>query len=711
MAYRIDKETRELVIDGFQNGISASPYLGISNMRNINASYYPGVGYINYQRKAATLTGTWFAGIHSIDVSNNSGWIFSNSVVTMDVAVSKAVSPVGLIYILDNSGVIWKQSAVNSSTFVILSSGVGRFATGNGGIAYWQNYLVVFGDGVIEFCGDGTGDVGITSANWNKTNYGSARNTATVTTNYVSFPNNIYFVTDYRLYNLPLFTVNDPVQFTTAGSLPAGLVLNTTYYILTINYTNSFITVSDTLGGSAIVLSSDGTGAISITDFSTPLPLGNSSDLSITISSPVVGETTAQILSYVDPKGVLRGPNWNEASGFYNIVLPSGQGLSATFTHGSDTIIFTSALTYIEAGQYDVVLIDTSITRYRPYVSKVDGSLYFANGQFIGRIATTNNTNQLFNPALPSSYSVSFGVTSIPEQFTDTVVDLTDLNNHLIVAGQKDIYTWDYISAQTSSPVPVGESISSIINILNIIYILAGNKGNIYFSNGYSASLYYKIPDYIAGAIDPVWLWGDLMDHRSRLFFQAISKTASGTNILAGIFSLIVAPAGVDEAAKGLTMEAQNSYGLTPISGTIPNGVLVDNQQWSVGQDSYYSGWSNGASVGGIDFNDTSVWQNWEPTIETDIIPIGTILTKRTLGNIQFKLDRPMAAGDRIRMYWRPSLSASYVEMGTTSTPQLSDYYTSAISQEQWVQFMIQTSGASSVSSRVPLREIRISLI
>lgn len=177
--------------------------------------------------------------------------------------------------------------------------------------------------------------------------------------------------------------------------------------------------------------------------------------------------------------------------------------------------------------------------------------------------------------------------------------------------------------------------------------------------------------------------------------------------IYAGIFSLMVSPSQVGNDTPGaLVMESQYSYGLTPAFNSSQNGILIDNEQYA-NYDSYYSAWSN-SNMGGIDFNDTTLWQNWEPLIETDLIPIGTILNKGTLGNIEFKLDRPMASGDQIRLSWRPNLTASYTVMGTTSTAQLSDYYPSNISQSQWAQFLVQFKCASSGSSFIPLREIRI---
>ena len=56
-------------------------------------------------------------------------------------------------------------------------------------------------------------------------------------------------------------------------------------------------------------------------------------------------------------------------------------------------------------------------------------------------------------------------------------------------------------------------------------------------------------------------------------------------------------------------MESQNSAGLIPASGTVGNGILMDNEPSANGQDSYYSAWSNSATTGGVDYNDTSEWQ------------------------------------------------------------------------------------------------------
>lgn len=708
MSYRFDQLSSEIVIDGFENGIAPSPYKGIANMRNMNTTYYPGVAYTNYRRQAATVTVpasniTWYAGAHSTNVSDNFGWIFTASTSSMTNPVQHCTSPAGLNYILDDVGQIWKQSAVNSSTFNRLENGNGRFTNGAGGIAYWNNYLVVFGGGVIEFCGDGTGDAAVISSNWNLVNSGESLNSATFTTNFSAHPTYIT-LSNASFYNRPVFQVNDQVQFSSTGSLPTGLTAGTTYYILTLDSAGFIMTVSATMGGSAVSLSSDGSGTLTVTVVDSYLPLGNSTSLSLLISS----STSGTISSYINPQGVTVTSNWQQASGTYLISVNGGQSTTlALFTYNSPTVSFLSPLQYISSSSpVTIQIVNSSVTSYRPYVSKVDGNLYFMNGRYLGRILSTG-TGAKFNPAVPVSYSVSYGATALLDP-NDSITDMTDLQSNLIISGQSKVYTWDYVSTQTYAPVPIGEPIKRVLNLLNNVYVFAGQKGNVYISNGSYAQLLTKIPDYIVGVIDPVWTYGGVMTHRSRIFFQAFAQNTSGTNLLQGTFSILVSPSILGEVSQGINMEAQNSAGLIPASGAKTNGILIDNEPSSNGQDSYYSAYSTGASAGSIDYNDTTLWQNFEPTIETDMIPIGTFLKKGTLGQIQFKLDRPMATGDEIRVYARASLSDTYTLVGTTTSTVLGDAYPSNLSQSQWIQLEIQTKAAASGSSFIPIREIRV---
>ena len=794
MSYRIEKTQggQAIIIDGFEKGIASSPYTGIANIRNMAIAWYPSVAYVNYKRQAATLAdGHFFAGIHSTNVSDNFGWQFTiPSTIVMGNPVAKATSPAGLNYVLDDNGNVFKQNSVNSSTFSIIENGGGRQGNGAGGLAYWFNYLIVFGDGMIEFCGDGTGDSGVIAANWNSissqqtsltvnpimwsmssgnpaspvpfhwtsaplSTYTSATlNTAWTgaTGNYpVLFENAAQDIRTCTFTNLSTTVTwtggltNDtsgtaflmyqfavvynslngyfpispptngiPVTFTSTGTLPGGITAGTTYYIqqagldLT-GLTNTFYVsaIESTNFKDAVMLTSSGTGTITmhIVPAIVP-PIKNT-----TITGFYWSDQSANLVPGNGATTLTLTSAWLGANGEYNIVDPNGNNLLGIFVYGSNTVnLVTPALIQANpSGTFLVQVLNPSNAIYKTWNSKVDSNLYFTNGHVIGRIAVGFNSVLQFIPNIPVTYAVNYetvGLT-IPQ---DTVVDMTDLRGQMVILGNYDTYTWDYISTTVTAPNPVGEQTTGMINLLNNVYIFAGQKGNIYVSNGASAQVLYKIPDSLAGIIDPVWSYGGYMFHRGKLYFQATASNTTGTNILAGVFSLNVSATLVTdvETSGAFVMEAQNSYGLAPASGASAVGVLMDNEPSSNGQDSYYSAWSNGNNVGGIDYNSTLLWGNNEPMIETDIIPVGSILESQTLGLIEFKLDRPMTAGDSISLYSRTSLTDAYTLIKTTSTAVLSDYDNSSINTAQWVQFKVTFAAASSGSSFIPLREIRL---
>ena len=60
MSYQYRKSNsgeNELVISGFEQGIADSPFNGIGNIQNLVVSYVDGIAYVNYKKKACTISG------------------------------------------------------------------------------------------------------------------------------------------------------------------------------------------------------------------------------------------------------------------------------------------------------------------------------------------------------------------------------------------------------------------------------------------------------------------------------------------------------------------------------------------------------------------------------------------------------------------------------------------------------------------------------
>lgn len=597
MAYRYQKNNngeQDLIIDGFEKGIADSPFVGIGNIRNLNVKYYEGVAYVNYKRKACTITGA-----------------------TMALPRYACKGNTGIIYISDENGNIFKQTAINGSTFAALTGLSGGASVG---LQFWNNYLLAWASDSLNICGDGTGDGGVTSGNWN----------------------------------------------TAAGINGVWPIKNATL----------------TLTG-----------------------------------TPGFGASSAAISTYTDAKGNARA-FWNGPPGSYEILFDGVTSpVIASMVQGEASFSFYPALPNGAASSSATIRpIRTVLQGHNSLVSINDGDMYFCNNSNIGSLNLL--AYQTFDKSKMDGSNFTFNVAALSLPTAETAICLTELQNILLIGVYFKIYPWDRSSPEWQNPIPMQEQINSMINILNNVYVLAGNKGNIYITNNTQARKFKKLPDYIGGVIDPVWSWmalgsGGLMGHRLKLWFMVLaSNSQTGVPILEGIFSL-------DLDTNILNMEAQNSFGLSSAT-TTANGLLIDNNSIALNYDNYYSAWGNGAAdAGGIDFNDTTLWSSNEPVIETDIIPIGTSAQQKTFSSIEFKLDQPLQSGDSISVYARQSLSDTYQQIGLTTTSStvtpsgttISDFLQPIPFEKwQWIQFKITMScnATATNSSFIRLREIRI---
>jgi len=755
----------DIVIDGWEKGIAPSPFKGIANIRNFNIKYYEGVAYVNYKRKAATINNSAGVSSQAFTVSVATPAIFTSAshgliagetitlettgalptglstgityyvisaglsatefelsltrggsaintsgsqsgIHTFRVVTGKPLydtkSPAGVIYFVDDARNIYKQTAANGSIFQHLT---GNFDQPITGIQYWNDYLFVMGQsggtGRFEICGTGAGDSTITSSNWN-----TAADVPVTCTITIATPG-VVSATGHGLI------VGQQVRFQTTGALPTGLVAGTRYFVSSAGLTADEFQVSSSyanaIAGTSINTSGSQSGTQTFTTIYGTWPIRNDANISFT-TTPQVGDTSGTISTCVDGTNTTQAV-WNSPTGVYNLQINFANGRTQTvvanFTQGSPYVTWFPALNDIAddashdtywGGTLANTLFNNASLNHPSDIAQNTGDFYFGNGSMLG--AMTLNINQRFNKNDFKTFTFYANILSLPTY--EEVVDMTELRDQLIVQGQYYIYPWDFVNPFWNTPVPLDEEINKSINILNNIYIFAGNKGNIYISNGYSISRFAKLPDYVAGVIDPAWIIGGVMQHRQKLYFQATAfNSDSGSVIFGGYFSL-----DLDTAA--LNMENQYSGGLAP-TGIDGGGFLIDVSDQTIKYDKYYSAY--GATVTTIEYNDTDLYTDDEAMIETDLIPIGTFLQPRTFSSIEFKLDRPMATGDSIAVYARNSLTANYTLIGTTTTTLLADCFQQIPFEKwQWAQFKILVScnTDAAISSFVPIREIRI---
>ena len=684
MSYDIQTEEggiKALVISGWEKGIADSPYNGITSLKNLNISYLSGSTYVNYKRQAITLTGT----------------------MGRPKFYTQSSSSSPTYYILDDKGQVWQSSSPSTSWTLLTGNHTSSGSLGYG-IAYYKDYLFVFGNNYIDVCGDGTGPGAITSANWADINSSG------------------YFSKNLTGVALDVAPIA-PTTATFTAALPAGSVTGTLSSVW-----------SGATGQYLVTFSNAESRPVTLTNGSATVTWTTGLESAVT-TAITIGSTTLTL-----------DASWPYVSGVYQVQIggSSGQYLRGTFTNGSTNVPVVPAISISTATTTvsinSITLPATTNTTHMAIVG-INDVLYFCNGSTVGSISVPP-----YNPAavfkVNDFNTMYINYVELQLRQTDTATWLTEITSggsvNLLIAVQNYIYSWDRTTTlvdnfptQVYSATPISENPSRMINILNNIYIFAGQKGNIYISNGYSVSLFKKLPDSFLGIIDPSWVIGGMMFHRGKLWFGAVGSKST-SNAVQGIFSLTLSTGigyGSSETPGVLNFESQNSYGIGPTSSADATGILIDGNYFygngyanGVTIDVYYSAYYNN-NAGGIDFNDSTLWANYEPAIETDLIPIGTFFQKRTFEMVEFKLDRPLASGDSIKLSYRTTSTGSYTLVGNsqitgtagtttatsdTATQVVSDAFNSNIQDAQWVQFLVEFKCAASNSSFIRLREIRL---
>lgn len=343
---------------------------------------------------------------------------------------------------------------------------------------------------------------------------------------------------------------------------------------------------------------------------------------------------------------------------------------------------------------------DTTVTAQgHRAITATDNAVYFCNGAAVGSILITAGST--FDPSSSATYTYNTSALALPANELATC--LAQLGTNLLVGGQNNyIYPWDRVSTSYAYPIVVAESfIKCIVSTNSTAFVFAGIRGRIYQTNGANIDLYKKFPDALSDTVDPYYIWGWATYLKNQLYFSIQGQTNAATNTsnLNGVWAI-----DLDSGALRLS----NSLSFATYAGTAP--VIVPMGSVRPTGDGLYVGWLN--STGGIDYTSGDPYTNYEAYIDTDIIPVGTFLTKQTFNNIEFKLARPLVAGEGVKIYQRSDLTSVFTEVTITEGGQTGDIsgVCSPVNFQnvQWIQLRITMASTASSPSYVPLLELRL---
>ncbi len=330
----------------------------------------------------------------------------------------------------------------------------------------------------------------------------------------------------------------------------------------------------------------------------------------------------------------------------------------------------------------------------------------FCDSNWVGRFYE-NNPATPFVPTTANTY-VADQTALLPT--TDIANCLAYLGTNILVGGSQNIvYPWNGTATTFNYPILIAESnIVKMVTINTNAYMLVGNRGRIYITNGTNAVLYKKVPDHVSGTVEPYYTWGGLTSAKNQLYFgvKGLSNAGNAIDEYGGLWA-------IDVDTKAMRLVNKLSYGtyagyasaIIPNFGTTPAGTGL------------YIGWDDGASGYGLDTTSGTPYTGSQAAIDSDLIPIGTYSKPRDFTKVEFLLTRPLVSGESITINTRllfdktDSVTApgQYAQTYTnntvgTYTGQGDINFKNAL----WCQFQIVLNSTNSSPNFVRLKHLRI---
>jgi hypothetical protein len=724
MSYNIDRKTGEIIIQGFDKGIAVSPLKGIANIQNGNLSTESGEVLCSFARIQQTQTN-----------DTNVGTLTPSSTSHLDVTLTGSLTFKAGIWIHIES-----DSGPGLSGYYYVLSSAGAVNTGIASITLSQT----FSGSAVSFTNSGTSTFSIT------TNVGMGEDYA------VEYYHDSSGAQQYRYYILDsngLVWVNDTAVSVTGAT-----------WVCPDRTALTGATGLEVLDGWLFAF-----GAIPSTGFN-----------SIVCKSTVwlAGGTSASgnINGW---NNISRGTNLNPNVGHFaysghqgTILYCDGQFLGSIFPNSSidsllagniqsfssyTAVTTTGTITDLISGSLPVSTngsgviqpipavfftvnggtIPSALTANKLYWIKMNAGaltfkVYSSQANAISNtspidIATGASGTQYFNTFYPVG-AVSAGNGSDTWVYTpqklnlpsfETSTSIVEVGDTVVVGGKTNgLYAWNQVDIVYNSLIELPEDdVHYMIAVNNMAYIFAGHKGNIYITNGSTASLVMSIPDYCAGVpgneasyIEPYFSWGGADYIRGRVYFSIQDQTASKAGNCGGVWSFVPTQNFFVGQDVGLALKLENQSSYATYNG-LSTLIIGSQNQTAIGVQ-YFSAWTSDINTPkyGIDNSGTNTLSS--TIVESDLIPTGTFLEKKTFQQIEYKVSAPLVAGETLSVKYRQNSTDAWTLVGTfivESTTGLSGYVPVSFERGQWLQLQMTLSPLTSPSgSFIRLTQVKV---
>jgi hypothetical protein len=498
------------------------------------------------------------------------------------------------------------------------------------------------------------------------------------------------------------------VYFTTTTTLPAGLSINTIYYLLEISTTTFKVCTSyknsvGSAAGTVIDITDAGTGVHTMHQ----VPIGTINWIVEDVRGGYIYMLGSNGRAWFVPAGQRAYLLHNSAidTGAAAVTNAAGNGLVISpFSDTTKTYLFVfrnavidvidvfgntaiEALAWSNSWQSMNSSVGSGATHHA--IKAQDDGIYFCDDRYVGSIIEVAGST--FDPANGATFTYNNQALDLP--IYEVAQCLEEQGANLLVGGSSfnKIYPWDRISDSFDLPLPVPEyAVRRMKNVGGLVFILVGTAGNIYTTQGTYVKWFAKLPIYATSnasqlSANPI-TWGGIEQLNGDLIF-GVATTTSGNS-------------GMWRLRQDGTLTIDN----VPSSGSANVVGLWGKNEF------YIMGYSGGADTFNSIVSSSIQYTNFETVIHSPLYKVATKLGKAVYSRMEVVLAKP-ATGGHVRVSWRPDISSSFTTIDSFTADSATYIFTSeniGLTDLDNIQIQVEMDDSASGSVDMELVEIRL---
>lgn len=298
-------------------------------------------------------------------------------------------------------------------------------------------------------------------------------------------------------------------------------------------------------------------------------------------------------------------------------------------------------------------------------VSKNDNKLYIGAGRYV--FSLDEASGQTFAPGNSATYTMTEQALDLPPNYRIKCIE--ELGNNLMCGTWQgtnvydlriaDIFPWDRSSPSFGQPITMNENgVHALLNIGNALAVFAGIEGQVYISDGVSATPIAIIPSSItniSGGKYIEFLPGAVANFKKKIFFGVSSGGTSTAIPGMGVYSL-------QRTSRGNILLHEH---------TISEGSDGDGEILNIGallpitRDELLVSWRSATTYGIDKTTNTSYNTSYGGYFISPMYRVGTSDQTRKFQEAEINLARPLRTGEGVKLSYRNDLTDSFTDFLT----------------------------------------------